>query len=136
MSEKIADKFIDALSQLESDENVDNIAALFAESSEIGNSTLTESFKGTDGAREFWTNYRKTFGEVKSEFKNKIISDNVSALEWTTTGTSADGNEINYSGVSILEADGDKIERFFAYFNPGALGHQIIDGESAKSKEA
>lgn len=136
MSEKIADKFIDALSQLESAENADSIASLFADGSEIGNSTLTESFKGTDGAREFWTNYRKTFGEVKSEFKNKIISDNVSALEWTTTGTSAAGNEINYSGVSIIEADGNKIKRFFAYFNPSDLGHQIIEGDSVKSKEA
>lgn len=136
MSENIAEKFIEALGELESSENADNIASLFADDSEIGNSTLTESFKGSDGAKEFWTNYRKTFGEVKSEFKNKIISDNVSALEWTTTGTSADGNEINYSGVSVIEAESDKITRFFAYFNPSDLGHQIIDGESAKSKEA
>lgn len=136
MSEQLAEKFIEALSELESSENADNIASLFTDDSEIGNSTLTESFKGIEGAREFWTNYRKTFGEVKSEFKNKVISDNVSALEWTTTGTSADGNEINYGGVSILETDGDKITRFFAYFNPGELGHQIIDGESAKSQEA
>lgn len=136
MSEKIAEKFIAALGELESSENADNIASLFSDSSEIGNSTLTESFSGTDGAHEFWTNYRKTFGEVKSEFKNKIISDRASALEWTTTGTSANGHEIEYSGVSILETDGDKITRFYAYFNPGELGHQIIDGESAKSKEA
>ena len=136
MSEQLAEKFIEALGELESSENADNIASLFADDSEIGNSTLTESFRGTNGAREFWTNYRKTFGEVKSEFKNKIISDNVSALEWKTTGTSADGNEINYGGVSVLETDGEKITRFFAYFNPSELGHQIIDAESAKSQEA
>lgn len=135
MSEKTAEKFIESLNELESSENVDAIAALFAENSEIGNSTLTESFSGTDGAKHFWTNYRKTFGEVKSTFKNKIISENVSALEWTTTGTSTDGNEINYNGVSILESDGEKITRFFAYFNPSELGHQIVE-ENAKSKEA
>lgn len=136
MSENIAEKFIVALGELESGENTDSIAALFSDDSEIGNSTLTESFKGADGAREFWTNYRKTFGEVKSEFKNKVISGNASALEWTTVGTSANGNEINYDGVSILETDGDKITRFYAYFNPSDLGQQIIEGESAKSKEA
>lgn len=134
MSENTAEKFIESLNELESSENADNIASLFAENSEIGNSTLTESFNGTEGAKHFWTNYRKTFGEVKSTFKNKVISDNVSALEWTTTGTSAEGSKINYSGVSILETDGDKITRFFAYFNPSDLGHQIVE-ESAKSKE-
>lgn len=135
MSEQIAEKFIESLNELESSENVDSIATLFTENSEIGNSTLTESFNGIDGARNFWTSYRKTFGEVKSTFKNKIITDNASALEWTTTGTSVDGNEINYGGVSILETDGEKITRFFAYFNPSDLGHQIVE-ESAKSKEA
>lgn len=131
----MAEKFIEALNELESSENTDKIAALFAENGEIGNSTLTESFIGADGARDFWTNYRKTFGEVKSTFKNKIISENVSALEWTTVGTSVDGNEINYDGVSIIESDGDKITRFFAYFNPNELGRQIFE-ETAKGKEA
>lgn len=135
MSEQIAKKFIEALNELESGKNADNIAALFADDSKIGNSTLTESFSGTDGAQKFWTSYRKTFGEVKSTFKNKVISDNVSALEWTTTGTGTDGNEINYDGVSIIESDGDKITRFFAYFNPSELGHQIVE-ETAKSQEA
>jgi hypothetical protein len=135
MSEKLAEKFIESLNELESSENADNIAALFADNSEIGNSTLTESFKGTEGARNFWTSYRKTFGEVKSTFKNKVISDKVSALEWTTTGTNANGGEINYDGVSILETDGEKITRFFAYFNPSELGHQIVE-EAGKGKEA
>lgn len=131
----MAEKFIEALNELESSENAEKIVALFAENGEIGNSTLTESFSGTNGARDFWTNYRKTFGEVKSTFKNKIISENVSALEWTTVGTSVDGNEINYDGVSIIESDGDKITRFFAYFNPNELGRQIFE-ETAKGKEA
>lgn len=135
MSKQIAEKFIEALSELEANENADSIVALFADDSKIGNSTLTASFNGTDGARDFWTNYRKTFGEVKSTFKNKIISENASALEWTTTGTSENGTDINYDGVSILESDGEKITRFFAYFNPNELGQQIVK-ESAKGQEA
>ena len=123
------------LNELEANENVDKIVELFAENSEIGNVTLTETLSGTEGARNFWTNYRKTFGEVKSEFKNKISTEDVAALEWNTTGTSLEGHEINYDGVSILETDGDKITRFFAYFNPAKLGQQITE-ETAKSKEA
>lgn len=135
MSEKLTEKFIEALNELESSEQTENIAALFAENSEIGNSTLTDSFSGTDGARDFWTNYRKTLGAVKSEFKNKIVSANASALEWTTKGTNSEGKEINYDGVSIIEHDGEKITRFYAYFNPNELGQQIVT-EKVKANEA
>lgn len=135
MEHELSEKFISSLNDLETNENVDGIVALFADSCEIGNVTLTETMSGTEGARNFWTNYRKTFGDVKSEFKNKISTENVTALEWTTTGTSSEGHEVNYDGVSILETDGDKITRFFAYFNPAKLGQQITE-ETAKSKEA
>ncbi|MEO6588454.1 MAG: nuclear transport factor 2 family protein [Pyrinomonadaceae bacterium] len=131
MSEQSAEKFIEALGKLENNEDVETIVALFADDADIGNVTLTNTLNGTDGVREFWTNYRKTFGEVNSKFHNKICSENVSALEWTTTGTSANGSEINYDGVSILEFnDGGKIERFFAYFNPAKIGHQIEEAKA------
>lgn len=130
MSEQSAEKFIEALGNLEKSDDVEAIVALFADDAEIGNVTLTENLSGTDGAKEFWTNYRKTFGEVSSEFTNKIHSENVSALEWTSKGTSANGSEINYDGVSILEFDGEKIKRFFAYFNPAKLGHQIEEAKA------
>jgi hypothetical protein len=130
MSEQTAEKFIEALGNLEKSEDIETIVALFADDAEIGNVTLTNKLNGADGAKEFWTNYRKTFGEVSSEFTNKIHSENVSALEWTTVGTSANGSEINYDGVSILEFEGEKIKRFFAYFNPAKLGHQIEEAKA------
>ena len=130
MAEKQMEKFVDALGKLEKNEDIETIVALFADDCEIGNVTLTESLSGTDGAREFWTNYRKTFGKISSEFKNKVHADSVSALEWTTTGTSSEGREIKYDGVSILEFDGDRITRFFAYFNPAKLGQQIEEAKS------
>ena len=135
MGHELSEKFIDALNDLEANKNVEGIVKMFADDCETGNVALTATMHGTDGAREFWTDYRNTFGEVKSAFKNKIISENVSALEWTTVGLSSEGHEINYEGVSILEFDGDKITRFFAYFNPAKLGRQITQ-ETAKSKEA
>ena len=127
MAEKTAEKFINALGELEANSDVEPIAALFADDCEIGNVVMAESSHAAKGAREFWTNYRGTFGEVNSEFKNKIYSDDTAALEWTTTGTNTDGHKIKYDGVSVLETDGDKITRFFAYFNPNELGHQIAE---------
>ena len=130
MAQQQAEKFIEALGKLEKEEDFETIVSLYADDCEVGNVTMSKNLSGADGAREFWTNYRKTFGEIDSEFRNKIHADNISALEWTTTGTSAEGKEIKYDGVSVLEFDGDKIKRFFAYFNPAKLGHQIEEAKS------
>lgn len=127
MADNISEKFIAALKELEANGSDENIVALFSDDCEVGNVALTESLAGTDGAREFWTNYRKTFKDVSSEFKNIITTDDRSALEWTTTGSSEAGHDINYEGVSILETDGEKISRFFAYFDPKKLGDQIME---------
>lgn len=134
MTEKTAENFIEALRELEANENIEQITSLFASDAKIGNAAMAEnSHERQINAREFWTNYRRTFGEVKSEFRNKIISENAAALEWTTEGTSKDGEPISYEGVSILETEGEKISRFFAYFNPGALGRQISEETKAQS---
>lgn len=125
-----AKQFIDALGKLESDRDVETICNLFSEDCEIGN-VVTED--KDIGAREFWTGYRENFNEVKSTFRNEIITDGSTALEWTTTGTNSDGHEFEYDGVSILEIEEDKITRFHAYFDPNKLGKQIV---AANQKEA
>ena len=127
MTQETAEKFMAALGELESDGNTENIVSLFADNCEVGNTTLTETLHGSDGAHHFWTNYRKSFGDVRSEFRNKIYSDRTAALEWTSKGTAENGHPIDYEGVSILEIHGDKISRFFAYFNPGKLGMQMTE---------
>jgi len=117
-----AKQFIDALHKLESDRDLETIVGLFSDDCEIGN-VVTED--KDIGVKEFWTSYRESFGEVKSNFRNEIISDDVTALEWTTRGTNGDGHKIEYSGVSILEIEDDKITRFHAYFDPNKLGKQM-----------
>jgi hypothetical protein len=132
MANNIAEKFIEALYELETNSNVEKIVSLFSEDSEVGNVAMLETSHENLDARQFWTNYRNTFGEVRSEFRNKIISENTSALEWTTEGTNKNGLPVSYEGVSILETDGEIIKRFFAYFNPGKLGEQIAEQSNAR----
>lgn len=131
MSEKITEKFIEALGKLEESEDIETIVSLFGDGCEVGNVTLTKSLSGSDGAKEFWTNYRQTFDQIKSTFKNKNVNGNIAMLEWTSEGTGSGGNEINYEGVSVLEIENDKIKRFFAYFNPAKLGHQIEEAKAS-----
>ncbi len=125
MATNIAEQFIEALRGLEESRELEAMVALYAPESEVGNVNAPEKFTGPEGAREFWTKYRDTFGEVRSTFRNRIIDDARAALEWTTEGTTANGAPFSYEGVSILEIEGDRITRFRAYFDPEALGRQI-----------
>ncbi len=124
MAENTAKNFIDALGKLEADRDLETIVSLFKEDCQIGN-VVTED--KDISVHDFWTSYRKSFDKVQSTFHNEIVTDKATALEWKTTGTSSEGHEFEYEGVSILEINGDKITRFHAYFNPHKLGRQIVD---------
>ena len=86
MAHETAEKFIEALRELEQNRDVEKIAALFADDAEVNNVVTIDNSHDLS-PREFWQKYRDNFGEVKSEFKNKIYGENTAALEWTTTGT-------------------------------------------------
>lgn len=132
MAEDTAKKFVDALLKLETESDLDTIVTLFSDDCQIGN-VVTENKDKKISPREFWQNYRDNFGEVKSTFQNQIITENRAALEWTSTGTSSEGKDFQYDGVSVMEIDADKITRFHAYFDPNKLGQQIV---SEKTRSA
>ena len=125
MSEKIANEFIEALRTLESAKDVEPLAALYTDGAAVGNLIAPDRFHGQDGAREFWAEYRGTFDTARSTFRNVIAGDGVAALEWSTEGTSFEGQPFIYAGVTILEIEGDRVSRSSAYFDPKALGRQI-----------
>ncbi len=120
-----ADRFTDALGRLEKERDVEPITMLFDTNAEVGNVIAPEKFHGPEGARDFWIKYRNTFESLRSTFRNRILGDGRIALEWTTEGTSGDGNRVEYEGVSILEVQGGKITRFRAYFDAGSLARQM-----------
>jgi ketosteroid isomerase-like protein len=126
MSKEVADNFVEALRKLEEDRDVEALVKFHTEDCEVGNVSVPGSFKGQDGLREFWTEYRKTFGEIKSTFRNVFATEEGAALEWTTEGTS-DGDSVSYAGVSILEIEGDKVRRFMAYFDTRDFTPQVVD---------
>ena len=134
MTNETAKKFIEALHKLESDRDLEIIASLFSENCEINNVVTVDNEQKTD-AREFWQKYRDNFDEARSTFRNEIITQNRAALEWKTAGTSSDGNQFEYEGASILEIEGDKITRFFAYFDANKLGRQIVEEKAETAKQ-
>lgn len=125
MSDDFGRRFIDALGKLEEANELDPLVALFADSCEVGNVVAPRTFEGKEGAHAFWRTYRETLGDVKSEFRNIIATDDRVVLEWSTTGANPEGKPIDYDGVSILEIEEDKIVRFWAYFDSAKLGQEI-----------
>ena len=126
MSQEVAERFKEALWKLEEDRDVEALVEIHAEDCSVGNVAVPKTFNGHDGLREFWINYRNTFDEMKSEFRNVFDEAGHAALEWTTNATEGDKN-VSYAGVSILEIEGGKVKRFMAYFDPRSLTEQVVD---------
>jgi steroid delta-isomerase-like uncharacterized protein len=125
MSQQTAEAFVEALGRLEANRDLDSLVALFADDCEVGNTLAPEKFHGREGARQFWTKYRDTFGEIRSTFRNRIVTDERAALEWRTEGTTTGGQTFAYEGVSILEMRDGRITRFRAYFNADDLSEPV-----------
>jgi SnoaL-like protein len=81
ISQKVADGFVEALRKLEGDWDVAALVEIHTEDCEVGNVSVPETFRGHEGLREFWTEYRKTFGEMRSEFRNVFATEEGAALE-------------------------------------------------------
>jgi ketosteroid isomerase-like protein len=120
-----ASEFIDALSRVESEGDLEPMVRLFAPDAELSNPTSLTALKGPDGARAFWETYRGTFKSIRSEFRCVVESAEVSMLEWTSHGESADGAAFVYDGVSVIEHPAGAITRFRAYFDPRSLGAKL-----------
>lgn len=124
-----AQTFIDALHRLETDREVDPIAALYAPDADIINPVVEHDHEGPGGARAFWEAYRDTFDTIHSDFRHVLEEGGAAMLEWTSRGTATDGTRFEYSGVSVLEYGEGGIHRFRAYFDPKGLGEQLTAGE-------
>ena len=126
MSKEVADKFVEALWKLEQDRDVEALVEIHADDCDVGNVAVPRTFSGHDGLREFWTSYRDTFGDMKSEFRSVFADDaGHAALEWNTSAQ-ANGNEVSYDGVSLLEMQNGKVTRFRAYFDPRTVNDQVV----------
>lgn len=134
MATERAQRFVDALLKLEESGDLEGLVALFSDDAQVSNAASARVFTGQDGARRFWTEYKGTLGQVKSTFRNMIEAADRVALEWETQGTAHNGAAVAYEGVSIIEWDGDRIRRFYAYFDPHALGQELARNNAPRSQ--
>jgi ketosteroid isomerase-like protein len=126
---EMARRFVEALGRLEQDSDLSPMLALFARDCEVG--TVAVLKEGRQGVAEFWSHYRATFSHMRSSFRNIVEAGGRIALEWETRGAAADGTPLHYEGMSILEVDGDAIQRFHAYFDPREIARQLAPPSKA-----
>lgn len=116
---QMAEQFIAALGRLEQSRDVEPLSALFADDATL-TSPLADHSGGAAAAADFWTVYRKSFDDISSDFDHVIEVDGAIFLEWRSKG-SINGQSFSYRGVTVLEAAGDTISSFRAYFDPADI---------------
>lgn len=116
-----ARRFIDALRQTEDAHDPGPVAGVFSDAAELTTLARGEPRRGADGARQFWADYLHAFRRVKSDFTAVKEADGFAVLEWTSEAEMPAGKRVTYRGVSILEAEGDRVARFRTYYDTAAL---------------
>ncbi|MES2855594.1 MAG: nuclear transport factor 2 family protein [Bdellovibrionota bacterium] len=124
---QIVRDFIKGLQSAEENGDPTSLAKLFAPEAELLNLTrptarASESNrKKACKATAFFSQYLSAFDYVSSHFTNVIEDQDSAVLEWHSTGRLHMGKQVDYSGVSVLEHDGEKIKSFRTYYDSAAL---------------
>lgn len=123
--DRMTETFADRLQEFERTRDVEPLVELFAEEAELSKLDAAAVHRGRDGARQFWTEYRDVFDDLRSEFTGDVRGDGKAVLEWVAEGslrhTPGDSGPrpVRYPGVSILEVEGDSIRRFRTVYDSG-----------------
>ncbi len=129
--QNLAQQFIDALHKLEGGDadTADEIVELFSDDAHLTNAALQlagQEHTGREGIREFWREYRRTFGEIYSDFHHITTSSDAAGLFWTAKGTGNNGQPLQYDGVTLLVyGDDGKISRFQGYYDTRQLSREV-----------
>lgn len=120
----LARAFMDALKTTESERDPAALLAFFGDDATLRRNGHGEH-EGRDGAERFWREYLESFREQTTTFHAVTEADGRIVLEWTSEGTRADGEPLQYSGVSILaDAEGGgegRIGAFRTYFDSASF---------------
>jgi ketosteroid isomerase-like protein len=120
---EIADQFIFQLHRIEQGNaaETEDMAGMFADDAQLSNPIIERDGSvrsGRDGVAQFWREYRNVFSEIHSEFTDITASDHSVGLFWQSKGADANGQPLEYEGVSLLTLDeSGKISHFKAYFD-------------------
>lgn len=128
---QLGEQFTAALHALDANQEgaLEQIVAMFSPEARLTNASLklaNEERTGIEGIRSFWSNYRNTFREAQTEFAQVTSNEQAAGLFWTTRGSDAEGQPLEYDGVSLLVFDNEgKIVQFRGYYDTRELTRKV-----------
>jgi ketosteroid isomerase-like protein len=117
MASKLTERFMRALQHFEQTDDVEPLLELFHEECEVLTLGRTEPARGIREVERFWRDYRSAFRGIQSDFSHVIEDQAGAVLEWVSRGALANGEPVQYKGVSVLETDGGRVRRLRMYYD-------------------
>src|SRR5437762_9784655 len=91
----------------------------FAEDGSTRDPVGTPPVTGRNAIRDFLTSICQNFKTVSLDEDSIFIAGNGAAVKWSGKGTSANGREVRFEGIDVIEVNSDgKIQNVWAYWNP------------------
>ena len=104
----------------------DAFANSFAEDGTTYDPVGGPGISGREAIREFLASICKNFKSVALTEDHVFVAGNGAAVKWTGTGTSANGKDVRFEGIDVLEVNEDgKIQTVHAYWNPAEMIAQL-----------
>lgn len=122
----LTETFMERLQTIEASGDPAPLVELFADGTTLRNMT-TQEWSGVDGAQDFWTRYLANFETIRSEFFHHADDGHTGMMEWEATGKLADGADIAYRGISVIEHDGQKVQAFRTYYDSAAFVKPAVE---------
>lgn len=114
-------RFMSALQGLEKDGDTGPMAELFTEDAEVLSIDGHGPRSGPEGISALFTQYVEQFETLATTFTQAVEGDGHAALEWRTQATRPGGHEVTYTGVTVIDLDGDKVRGFRTVYDSAAL---------------
>ena len=98
----------------------------FAEDGSTRDPVGTPPVTGRNAIRDFLTSICQNFKTVSLDEDSIFIAGNGAAVKWSGKGTSANGREVRFEGIDVIEVNSDgKIQNVWAYWNPAEMIAQL-----------
>ncbi|MGH7514926.1 MAG: nuclear transport factor 2 family protein [Gemmatimonadales bacterium] len=134
MTTRLTDEFMGAQQRFEATAELGPLLALFHDDGEALNLGRAEPARGHDELEIYWREYRAMFRGIFTEFTHVIEGDAGAVLEWVSRGALANGESVEYKGVTVLETNAGRIHRCRKYYDSavfmsGGRGDRAVSGE-------
>jgi hypothetical protein len=117
----VSDRFMAALHHLDEHADTGPMVELTAPEAVLRKLDRHQEETGPEGARVFWDDYRSVFATISTEFTSTLDGASGSSLEWISRSTLKDGAELTYSGVTVIDVDGDHVTGVRTYYDSAAF---------------